>query len=308
MKKLIILICSLLILLSGCMDKSTSYNSMPTLKKYQRISLKSETLDDNLDNHIDADTSVINASKQTFSEQFPIYEIKERNISENEFQEMLAQFGMEDQRAPYLVKLNGNEIEGMIAGYGDYKRGHFDSLQLTDEELEQLAWDTFNKIPFLTGDYEYLGIRSTATMVEDEGEIRSRVGVSFCRVLDDSRVVGNDECVLCFDGSGLVEVHITLFDYEQVGTMDMVKMEDAAARIKTPDAFSIDTDASEEKAVDTLRVDRVKMLLFNQHSNGCTILQPVYNFIGTATFEDSTQADFSSMIIAIPESYTYEAE
>ena len=57
-----------------------------------------------------------------------------------------------------------------------------------------------------------------------------------------------------------------------------------------------------------LQVDNVNLRLVNQYSSGCTILQPMYSFVGTATFDDNSQAEFISRIIAIPESYTYEKE
>ena len=106
-----------------------------------------------------------------------------------------------------------------------------------------------------------------------------------------------------FDGSGLVEIIIRMYDFEKTGTMDMVALADAETRIKTPDDLSIDDAVG---TVDTLRVDRVKLLLVNQYSRGCTILQPVYNFIGTATSENGDQAEFKSKVIAIPEAMTYE--
>ena len=310
MKKLIF-ICCLLVFFSGCTKKTANNdglidNSMPISEKYLRINLRNDTLGEEHNALFDTQTEVIDLSKETFSEKLPIYEIKDRIIPEEEFQEMLKIFGMENQGLPYLIKLKGNKVDGTIASYDDPERGYFDDLQLSDEELEQLAWDTLNKIPFITDEYEYRGIATETMIVEDEGEIRTRVGVRFCRLVDGIRVVGNDECLLCFDGSGLVEVQITLFDYEQVGTMDMVELGEAESKIKTPDALTIDAD--EQDVVDTLHVDCVKLLLFNQHSRGCTILQPVYDFIGTATLEDGTETGFSSMVIAIPESYTYEAE
>ena len=87
--------------------------------------------------------------------------------------------------------------------------------------------------------------------------------------------------------------------------MTLVPMEEAEARIKTPDSFTIEANFGK---ANTLQVDNVNLRLVNQYSSGCTILQPIYSFIGTATFDDNSQAEFISRIIAIPESYTYEKE
>ncbi|MBQ3002849.1 MAG: hypothetical protein IJD82_03865 [Clostridia bacterium] len=75
---------------------------------------------------------------------------------------------------------------------------------------------------------------------------------------------------------------------------------------KIKDAFSVDADETTFSGVaDKLTVERVKLLYVNQYSEGCTILQPVFNLMGTAE-NDSGTAEFSAKIIAIPEKYTYE--
>lgn len=235
--------------------------------------------------------------------QLPIYTITERSISQEDYQQMQEKLQLSNK--PVSLTLEGNVVHYNLADYTDFNRGYFN---MTDEEIEKLAWETFNKIPFMEGEYEYLGIRNTMRVYYSEGEHVTRVGVSFRRLLDGVRVIGEDSCMLYFDGSGLVEIRIEMYDYKKIGIMDMVSLEDAAARIKTPDSFSVDINSEEVNIADTLQVDRVKLLLVNQYSEGCTILQPVYNFIGTAALEDGTQAEFSSKIIAIPESYTYESE
>ena len=208
----------------------------------------------------------------------------------------------------YKLVLENNEIYGTIAGYNDPVRGYYDSLQMTDEELEELAWDTFNKIPFIEGEYEYLGIMSRTTEWRNEGECVTRVGVALRRFIDGRRVINDDRCNLYFDGSGFVEMHIAMFDYKKIGTMDMVTLEEAETKIKTPDDFTIKSTPSENNRVATFQVNSINLLLVNQYSKGCTILQPLYYYSGTATLEDGTETDFSSKIIAIPEKYTYEEE
>lgn len=284
----LIALCCILLLLSGCSAK------------YQRISFDSQTLGEELALHVKTDTAVVNTVETDFPDQLPIYSIKEHNISQSDYTQLLEALDLPDN--PWDLELEGNRLYYSLAGYTDYSRGYFD---MTDEEVEQLAWEIFNKIPFMEGEYECIGIRETVTLSDQEGEHITRVGVSFCKLLSGGRVIGEDDCILSFDGSGLVSITIELYDYEKIGTMDMISIEDAAARIKTPDQFRIEADMG---VADTLHVDRIKFLLVNQYSDGCTILQPVYNFIGTASFEDGNQAEFQSMVIAIPESYTYEVE
>lgn len=284
--------CCFLLVFSGC------------AVKYQRISFDSDTPGENLANHINADTKVENTVNADFPDQLPIYKIIERNIYQEEYEQMLE--ALDIPTKPSLLELEGNSLFYSVVGFVDTSRGYFD---MSEEEAEKLAWEIFNKIPFLEGEWECTGIRSSYTISDSTGSHIGRAGVSFCRLLDGVRVVGEDTCTLYFDGSGLVAIDIDLFDYIADGTMDMVALEDAATKIKTPDAFSIDTlDEGKSNVAETLHVDRIKLLLVNQYSNGCTILQPVYNFIGTATLEDGTQAEFSSKVIAIPESYTDESE
>lgn len=296
MKKQIlsIILCCVVLLLCGCNSKS---------EKYKRISFVGETLSDDLAKYTNDDTVVINEVNTTFANQLPIYKIEKHEISDLEFRRMEEQLGITDW---YWNESDGNKVYSRTAPYNDPVRGYFYTLEMTDKELEQLAWDTFNKIPFLEGEYEYSGI--TATMTEwtmEEGESVTEVTVSFSRVLDGICIVGNDRCDLTFDASGLVEMYITLFDYQKTGAMDLVPLKDATAKIKTPDYFYIDEC---EGIADTLQVDKIKLSLVNQLSEGCTILQPVYTFYGTATLEEGNQAEFKSRVIAIPEIYTYVAQ
>ena len=290
---LAIVLCCVMFVFCGCNTKT---------EKYKRISFNDESLDE-ASECIAADTTVTYTADETFEKQMPIYEISRRAIFEDEFKQMEEQLGITYW---YWNEFDGYEIHSRVAPYSDPIRGPFCTLEMTDDELEELAWNTFNKIQFLEGEYEYIG--KTATMTEwtmDEGEYVTEVTVSFYRTLDGVSVVGNDQCDLTFDASGLVEVYITLFDYQKIGTMDMVSLEEARAKIKTPDSLSINYVESVAK---DLHVNRVQTFWVNQYYKGCAILQPIYTFYGTATFEDDTQTEFRSRIIAIPESYTYEEE
>jgi hypothetical protein len=272
--------------------------------RYKRISFDNDTQT----KQFDENTIVVNEIKEETFTRFPVYKISKRDITEGEMQEMFKRLGFDTVLASQRFELEENRISGTLYSYADPSRGYFDTLNLTDEELEKLAWETFGKIPFLEGEYEYLGITRTYTISSSSGTHVARAGVSFRRVIDGMRVLGEDECYLYFDGSGLVEIHIELYDYKKIDTYDIVPLEDAFAKIKEPDSFVLDyeSSAAEFGEIETLKAEKVDVRLFNQYSNGCTILQPVYSFVGTATNADGKQAEFKSIVIAIPENYTHD--
>jgi hypothetical protein len=292
-RSIAIILCCALLLLCGC-------NSHPD--KYKRISFESESMGEQL-SYIKDDMVVVNKSCETFSAQMPIYQIKQQVILEEECQKMLVNLGLDGKRY-FEYEHNGNYLDINLASRTDFERGYFN---MTEDAAKKLAWELFNKIPFMEGEYECLGIRENIEVRDAEGSHIARAGVVFCRMLDGLRVTGDENCTLYFDGSGLVEIRIRLYDYEKVGMMDVVSLMDAESQLKTPDDFDIRTsNLAQDNKVDILKVENVYQRLVNQHSNGCEILQPIYFFKGTATLEDNTQAEFSSKIIAIPESMTYE--
>lgn len=295
-KYIVIFVCCCIVLLSGCSTR------------YKRISFDNDTLDGTQIKQFDENTIVVNEIKEETFTQFPVYEISRRDITESEMQEMFKQLGFDSDLATQRLKLDENSISGTLYNYADPSREYFDTLNLTDEELKKIAWETFGKIPFLEGEYEYLGITRTYTISSSSGTHVSRVGVSFRRIIDGMRVLGEDKCYLYFDGEGLVELHIELYDYKKIDTYDIVPLEDAFAKIKEPDSFVLDyeSSAAEFGEIETLKAEKVEVRLFNQYSNGCTILQPVYSFVGTATNVDGKQAEFKSIVIAIPENYTHD--
>ena len=292
----IFVLCCTLLLLAGC----NTADHITT--KYQRISFGSETLGEELAQQVSADTVVVNTATDSFSNSFSVYEITERDISATEFQQMCEQIKVPTFTSTWLGwEHHGNRVSGRFA---DYATG---TCTLSDEELEKLAWETLEQIPFLEGEYEYYGIRGEDYISTSNGKIVTGKLVSFFRCMDGIRVIG-DQCDMWFNDWGLIEISIVQYDYTKIGTMDLVKLEDAVGKIKTPDSFTLDTQASSKGGIDTLQVDRINLRYVNQYSSGCTILQPVYVFNGVATMKDKTQADFMSVVIAIPEEYTYEKE
>jgi hypothetical protein len=277
------------------------WNTVPGLgKRYKRISFSSESLGVDMQG-VTADTVVTYNATETFQSEMPIYKISKHPISETQFDQMEEQLGITKW---YLNKFNGYTVYSRVAPYSDPIRGAFSKLNLTDAELEKLAWETFHKIPFLEGEYEYAGETGYMSQwTQATGEIVTEVTVSFRRKLDGITVIGNERCEFTFDASGLVEIYIVMHDYKKIGTMDMISLSEAKDRITTPDSFAMDTIWS---GVKELNVDRVKLFLVNQYSRGCTILQPMYTFYGMAHLENGEQEEFRSKVIAIPEELTYE--
>ena len=271
--------------------------------KYKRIRCENSCDCESDMSYITDHTAVVNNANASFPSQIPIYEIKERTISERDCQLMLDALALRDKQHRFF-ELEGNLLHISLASYANHDRGYF---EMSEEEGEKLAWKVFHKIPFMEGEYECVGIRDTYELWDNEGSHITRAGFVFCRLLDGVRVVGSEDCALYFDGSGLVEIYIRLFDYDKIGTMNMIPLAEAEARLKTPDNFNVEASGSQGK-LETLQVDQVKLRLVNQYYKGCTILQPIYYFTGTAAFQNDYEADFSSTVIAIPESYTYEEE
>ena len=294
MKKVIAMIlCLLLIILSGCQQK------------YKRIHFAENALGESSTKYFDEETAVRITVKEEFPSEIPIYEISERKITDEEFKIMKQQFGILDSSPGQIIDLDGNELYGTLVSFTDTSRGYFD---MTDEELKKAAWEAFEKLPFMEGTYQYLGIISKTEISDSTGDHLTRVGVSFRRILNDIRVLGDEICNLYFDGSGLVEFDIKLYKYKEIGTMDVVPFDVASTKIKSPDRLSFGDEVSMQnfEIANTMQVNDVMLLLINQHLNGCTILQPVYSFMGNAEDTKGMQSEFNAWVIAIPESYTYE--
>ena len=284
-------------------------NNLFYLGIVRRIGFNDETLGDRMSEYIDDGTIVtgLEALDADLPDKLPIYRIKKHIIPKSEFDQMMGQLDLVyDGNPMYRFELKDNRITGMLASPTNISRGCFD---MTDAELERTAWEIFGKMPFAKGDFEYLGIRTTDTLNNSEGTYTTRVGVIFRRLIDGVRVMGNDRIEMIFDGTGLVELFIELYDYEKIGTIELTPLSDAEKRIKTPDSFGIDDvdlvgNSIGLQKVDILRVDQVKLRYYNLFTGGYHVLQPVYAFIGTAIDVNGTETEFRSVIIAVPEANT----
>ena len=290
--------------------------------EYKRISLVREMLGENKDtynNAVNSKTKVEKRYDDEFPASIPIYSIKNVEVTEAVYEEFFKHFGFFGEYS-YNGKYYDSDINGERNGNRRLKTSgldqrnsisfeiQFDSKPITysDEELKEMAQKIFDSLPCIEGEYEYVGISSTLTVSSEEGDYAERKRVSFRKVIDGMRVIGSDQCDIYFNHRGFCGLELDFVEYEKIGELDLIPLKSAHSLIKTPDAFVLyNSEETLEGAATSLKVERVKILLVNQSSMGCTILQPVYNFIGTAENE-SGSAEFHSRVIAIPKKYTYD--
>lgn len=306
MKKRICLTVIALLLLSSCSAGGP----------YKRIILGAEMLGDKLDimeTTIVGKTKVECAAEESYSDKMPVYKITPRTITREEFQTMAVFLGIEGEILEYdnKMKLESNnnnlllEDGNTLSFWGD--NGIREAMTQTDAELETASKAIFDILPLIEGEYEYLGVTSEQMVSSSDGDYIESKRVSFRRLIDGVRVIGNDICDLYFDSNGLYDIEIKFYDYEKTGELDMLTLDEAVAKVKEPDAFVLEsaTNRNFSGAADKLTIERTKLLFVNQYSDGCEILQPVYNLMGTAE-NTGGSVEFSARIIAIPEKYTHE--
>ncbi|MBQ4317233.1 MAG: hypothetical protein IJC20_03195, partial [Clostridia bacterium] len=252
------------------------------------------------------------------------YEITPREITEEDLIEFGKNFGVTGKiryfgnnptisidfpisdkitRDIHVQLCNGNELSYLHTGI------EVGALTTSDEALIKEAKAIFEKITILEGEYECLGVTSEqiVTGKNDEKYVESK-RISFRKLLDGTRVIGNEICDMYFHQGGLYDIEIHLYEYEKIGEIKMVSLEDAKDKIKKPDAFTVSELEGKNaltSTADKLTVERIKLIYVNQYSSGSTIIQPVYNFIGVASHGDE-EMEFQSKVIAIPKKYTYD--
>ena len=251
--------------------------------------------------------------EDTFMKTMPVYEISPRRITQEEFEQIAACLDMEGRperlknswhwkHQEYNLWWKENEIS--YSWYGNIEK----PISKSDEELIEQAKSMFeilSTLPLFEGEYECLGIGSTQTVHFKEGSRAVKKRICFRRLIDGIRVIGGDlvDIYMCEDG--VADIYMYFYDYTKTGELPMLSLEDAFDRVKDPDAFSLESEGTTFSGeADLLTVERVKLLFVNQYSDGCTILQPVFNLMGTAENETG-KAEFSSKVIAIPDLYTY---
>lgn len=289
--------------------------------QYKRIDLSAEALGD-ADETINFFTKIESNVTDTFATTMPIYEITPRTITDEDVLQFSDHFNVTgteliwhtssavwfgDQR---VFRDNGNELK-----YDNHANNSYDPMTQSDEEIVAQAIEIFEDLPLIEGEYECLGVLSTQTQQDcikdgDDYIVGEKYIVSkrvvFRKKIDGIRILGDEFCSMYFNSKGLYTLRMEFYDYTKVGEIPMLSLDDAIDKIKDADAFSVETDGTTFSGIaDKLNVERVKLLYVNQYSNGCTILQPVFNLMGTAE-NDTGKAEFSAKIIAIPKKYTYE--
>lgn len=334
-----IILLAITLLLCGCSNH-----------RVLRIRLSGDTLGETYSECIGESTTVRNMSDDSSDfyrlTQLPVYEIIPHCPTQEEFKEFAKAFGVSEEDGGELIdrkdmfnyrkyrdpsikeeKKNnpGKRLDGISAvgmdkepGYYSYEIGYSGPDQSTpyvpmsDAELEKAAWDVFNRIPFFKGlDYEYVGVVSEREVTNPDGtKYIECVRVNFRRLVDGIPVNGNDMCYIYFNGSGVCEIVINMFDYKKVGMMDVVPYKTALENVREPDAMVIPAEKNHmDGKADTMTVERTKLFYINQYTEFLAdegmILQPCYSLKGTLS-NSTGSAEFNSLIIAIPNKYTYK--
>lgn len=306
--KAVILIITFIIFLSACSNTDV---------KYKRINLSPQEMGFP-QVIVTLRTKIVNQASESYPATMPIYEITPYEVTEKELIDFAALFGVHDavqydDRGMYIrIEEEGNSVNELVTLFRAsdneieyYNRDFSDREMLqSDEELEEDAKRVFETFPFIKGEYEFIGQTSTQTLSDSEGKHTVGKSYSFQPVLNGVRVTGDNYCTLNFDANGLRGIAVRLYSYEQTGEMDMIPLDTAIKKIRRPDAFRT-YNKDFKGTADSLCIERTKLLYVNQYTDGCEILQPVYNLMGTMT-NKSGSSEFSAKIIAIPKKYTYE--
>ena len=261
---------------------------------FKKISFSTESLGEFLDAHITENTSVIGSYELSAPKSVPMYSISKRVLTDDEYAQILSVLDIKEDDPKVFIERKDNSL--LVTIREPYAMKDY---SVSDEETLRMAKEVFDKIPVISGEYECLGIKSFFTISDSEGDHTTSVGVSFRRLIDGVRVVGNDVVYLYFDNDGLSEIHLELFDYKRIdGAIDLTSIDSAYARVKSPDSFDLKEENETIGVIDTLNVEKARLLMVNQYSNGCTVLQPVYSFSGTATDVEGKTSSFTSVVIA----------
>lgn len=282
-----IILCAVVSLFPGC---SIQYDDL-------RLS-NDEQLGERLSQYIDNDTQVTNLIDKSMPAELPMYRIHKRVITDKEYDDILMVLGISKPlSAKQWVNRKDNRLHIQLIDVITATRAFFG---MSPEELESNARGVFSKLSVMEGTYEYVGQRASYRHIDNQGEHILSAGAAFCPIIDGIRVVGNGTCWFYFDGEGIVELIIELYDYEEIGTMKLIPLQDAIERITTPDDFSVDSDGESNMIgiIDTLQVNRIELRYVNQFSQGKKFLIPVYCFFGVAIDKEEVQSKFTSIVNA----------
>ncbi len=288
------------------------------LGKYKKISLKGGELagDGNEKESFNEKTDIIvNVPEKDFPAKMKVYKMVPAELSVEFFGMVARSLGITNKvrtdvnKFDYYVGAEGNDFlaDDTSLRYRDGELSYVSKkdcespLTDTDEELIEKAKQVFEGMN-LDGEYECLGIASVQILTVGNESFPCSKRVAFRRIIDGRRVIGDDYCDIYMCSEGVYGISARLFNYAENGEIDLLSMETVISRVKTPDSFSFAESNGFSGFIDTITVNKSKMLLVNQYDNECEILQPVYNLMGVAENE-SGSTEFSSKIIAIPDKY-----
>ncbi|MBR4053892.1 MAG: hypothetical protein IKK06_03725 [Clostridia bacterium] len=310
-RKALVSVCVLALLVAVGSIALWAYRS--SLAIYKRIDINAPAADGELsvwENTVDRGTDTELKAEDAFMKTMSVYEISPRTITEEQFAQLGAFFQMDGEIEPRKTCLywewqehrlwwEENEISYSWSGHVDK------AITKSDEEMIALAKEIFEALPIIEGEYECLGIGSVQTVHSKAGSFDVKKRICFRRLVDGVRVIGNDLVDIYVGEDGVTEIYMYFYDYIKTDELPMLSLEEAFEKVKEPDAFALETEETDFSGkAEKLTVEKAKLLYVNQFSDGCTILQPVFNLMGTLE-NDTGIAEFSAKIIAIPEKYTY---
>ena len=257
-------------------------------------------LGEELSRYIDRDTKVVNLVEKSMPTELSMYRIHKRVITDEEYNCILKILGTsvsEPLSVRQWINRKDNRLHIQLDDIVSASRGYF---EMSQEDLELNAREVISKLSVMEGSYEYIGRRASYKLYDNQGEHFIAVGAGFCPIIDGIRVVGNSNCLFYFDGTGLVELIIELYNYEKNDTMKLIPLQEAIERITDPDDFSVDNDGESNMIgiIDTLQVNRIELRYVNQFSQGKKFLIPVYCFFGIAIDKEGVQSKFTSIVNA----------
>ena len=259
---------------------------------------------------VDEDTEVECSVEYTFARSFYLYRITPRKLTMEDARAFAAALGVtleinaiqdwENRDPNGVVRLRKNilEFEKPAVGAGG---------ELPDDEtLIRKTEELLKALPTVGEAYVCTDLR--AGVQGGPGiPIKSLV---MNRVVDGLPVSDEDRCVVYYAAEGLISLKISLYDYEKTGeSLPMLTLADAlkqATDPEDPDAFDLHDAQALTSPADVLEFDKVTLLYYNQWSNGCDILQPVFVLEGYAK-NGQEKVKLTFRVIAIAQRFTFES-
>ena len=259
---------------------------------------------------VNEDTEVECSVEDTFARSFYLYRITPRQLTMEDARAFAAALGVtleinalqdpENRDPNGVVRLRENTLDfekPARKGTGELP---------SDETLIRHASELLKSLPAVGGDYICTEIRSVVS--GGSGIPLKRLEMN--RVVDGLTVADEDRCTMSYAAEGLISLEISLYDYEKTGeSLPMLTLADALKQATEPedtDAFDLHDAKALTSPATLLEFDEVTLLYYNQWSNGCDILQPVFVLEGYAK-NGQEKVKLTFRVIAIAQRYTFES-